>query len=91
MSGCSMQKCMNFSPLTHIESGYAQYKAHLQLVFIPPSSSSHLDLTAFFSEVTPMGLTLEQISWRLVAMAAAGVSQRNTWHLSTRVFLSLAT
>lgn len=51
MSGCSMQKCMNFSPLTHIESGYAQYKAHLQLAFIPSSSSSssHLDLTAFFS------------------------------------------
>lgn len=35
--------------------------------------------------------TLEQISWRLVAMAAAGVSHRNTWHFRTRVFLSLAT
>lgn len=36
-------------------------------------------------------LTLEQISWRLVAMASAGVSHRNTWHFNTRVFLSLAT
>lgn len=36
-------------------------------------------------------LTLEQISWRLVAMAFAGVSHRNTWHFRILVSLSLAT
>lgn len=39
----------------------------------------------------PQVLTLEQISCRLVAMALAGVSQRNTWHFRILVFLSLAT
>lgn len=39
----------------------------------------------------PIHPTLEQISWRLVAMAFAGVSHRNTWHFRILVSLSLAT
>lgn len=41
--------------------------------------------------VSLVPLTREQISCRLVAMALAGVSQRNTWHFRILVFLSRAT
>lgn len=68
----------NICPTTWLASSHSSAK-------IPKLASCVWNL------LRPEQLTREQISCRLVAMALAGVSQRNTWHFRILVFLSLAT
>lgn len=56
-----------------------------------PSAKIPKLASCVWNHLRPEQLTREQISCRLVAMALAGVSQRNTWHFRILVFLSLAT